>query len=350
MRCLNRNLSNIITQDDLVWGEFGWRWHHQRKKRCWIWAAKHGHVKVVEWLMEEEETADEHHRRWWEAGFVAVKFGRTEVVKQLMGVPDADERGRSAYTWYYGVTDDRYMPPGETLDSERVMSDEEIFDPEILPDWKGYLDVTDWTHQDFVVWSEPSPEYPYWEIQLEFLFFIAARNGQVDMMQLLLQMGLRRERVLDLGIMYMRAAVHSGCVDAVKFLVDIGVDVKLVFLSAAREGQLEMLEYCLPKWLEHPYSNISLYAEKAFLGAARGGHEKVVGLLLDRGIVLGNTIPIYCGDTEETLINLALIEAAKNGHAATVQLLLNRGADAKAEALRSAGGDGRAEVVELLSA
>ncbi|KAJ3299523.1 hypothetical protein HK104_008620 [Borealophlyctis nickersoniae] len=353
LRCLNRNLSNVITQDDLVWGEFGWRWYHQRRKRCWIWAAKHGHVKVVEWLMEEE-TEDEHQRCWWEAGFVAVKFGRTEVVNALMGVSDVEERGRSAYMWYFGITDDKYTLEEETLDPERVLPDEEIFDPEILPEWKEYSRLTDWKNDRPVVWSQA---YLRWEWGLKFLFFVAARNGQVDMMKLLLQMGLKQERVKEMTAIYMPVAVHSGCLDAVKFLVDIGFHVHMAFDEAAREGRVEMLEYVLPKWLEHPYSYYPGSADKAFMDAAHNGHEKVVALFLDRGIVHSSTVPyrpFRIGKPEENeealVVNMALIEAAKNGHAATVRLLLNRGADAKARALNSAGGDGRAEVIEVLSA
>ncbi|KAJ3275072.1 hypothetical protein HK104_003974 [Borealophlyctis nickersoniae] len=338
MRCLNRILSDVITQDHLVWGEFGWRWYHQGKKRCWVWAAKHGHLKVVEWLMVEEAD-DGHHRCWWEAGFVAVKFGRTEVVNALMGVSDAHERGRSAYNWYCGITE------GETLDRDRVLQDEEIFDPEILPEWKEYLSVTGWQRWDVGIWSRCLLS---WEWQLRFHLFVAARNGQVDMMKLLLQMGLPQERVAMMSGLYMPAAVHSGCLDAGKFLVDMGLYVYFAFDEAAKEGRLEMVEYCLPKWVEHP--NLNDLSEMSFINAACGGHEEVVGLLLDRGIVDGNNIR-FIGDEpeeiQETLINVALIQAAKNGHAATVRLLLNRGADAKAIAL---GGDGGAEVVEVLSA
>ncbi|KAJ3293314.1 hypothetical protein HK104_004580 [Borealophlyctis nickersoniae] len=256
-----------------------------------------------------------------------------------MGVHDAEERGRSAYIWYYGITNNM-----DTQEEERL-PDEEIFDPEILPEWTGYLSARVWIDQDWGFWGGALQDFEVWteaflrwEGQLEFLFFVAARNGQVDMMKLFLQMGLERQRVLDMDDIHMPAAVHSGCLEAVKFLVDNGGNIHLLFYEAARQGQLEMFEYCLPKWLEHTDSNVLFEdaedAKDAFLGAALGGHEKVVGLFLDRGIVHGNR-----GETEEVLINLALIEAAKKGHHATVQLLLNRGAD-----------DGRDEIVEVLSA
>ncbi|KAJ3292811.1 hypothetical protein HK104_005011 [Borealophlyctis nickersoniae] len=60
LRRLNKQISYIITTDDLVWGEAGWRiarnksgWDIRDKKEdCLRWAAENGHLGVVRWCLE----------------------------------------------------------------------------------------------------------------------------------------------------------------------------------------------------------------------------------------------------------------------------------------------------------
>ncbi|KAJ3281874.1 hypothetical protein HK104_011223 [Borealophlyctis nickersoniae] len=81
IRRANKELSYVVANTDLVWGEARWRWN-RRKEECWRWAVKSGHVEVVKWCLESGGL-DVHIRNDW-ALRRAARDGYLELVKLLL--------------------------------------------------------------------------------------------------------------------------------------------------------------------------------------------------------------------------------------------------------------------------
>ncbi|KAI9679647.1 MAG: hypothetical protein M1829_001609 [Trizodia sp. TS-e1964] len=112
---------------------------------------------------------------------------------------------------------------------------------------------------------------------------------------------------------------------------------------AARGGHEAIVQLLLDKGANTEANDI--YGGTALICAARGGHEAIVQLLLDKG---ANT------EAKDDRKATALIRAARGGHEAIVQLLLDKGANTEANdiyggtALICAARGGHEAIVQLL--
>jgi uncharacterized protein len=143
-------------------------------------------------------------------------------------------------------------------------------------------------------------------------------------------------------------AVHSGCIDTVQYLIDLGVeldaddmmDVPSVIGTAVEDGNIAILQLLI-----NAGANIShqAWSGGALVLASDAGHEAIVRILLDAGADV-NKESVY-GKT-------AIARAAEGGHTEVVRMLVQAGADAKlgcvATALSWAASSGCTETVRLL--
>ncbi|KAJ3283620.1 hypothetical protein HK104_010291 [Borealophlyctis nickersoniae] len=96
IRCMNKQLSRIITQTDLLWGEAGWRLY-QNAGDCWWWAISNRHVEVVRLLLKfgaDVHAGDDAALRW------ASTWGHFALVELLLECgADVHARNDESLTW-----------------------------------------------------------------------------------------------------------------------------------------------------------------------------------------------------------------------------------------------------------
>ncbi|TGO46324.1 hypothetical protein BCON_0331g00080 [Botryotinia convoluta] len=130
----------------------------------------------------------------------------------------------------------------------------------------------------------------------------------------------------------LRVAARSGCIEAVKILVQPhfnavlplhGDEIRQIFLAAERTGSVDLILYLLKQfYYSHPLRE--RIQEEILLQASYSGREELVKLMLDSGVnvncnaayeysVMPNWAPIHC--------------AAYKGRSKIVSLLLSHGAD-----------------------
>jgi uncharacterized protein len=161
-----------------------------------------------------------------------------------------------------------------------------------------------------------------------------------------------------------RDATLSGCVEALKSLLDKGVQVErtdLLIASTLAAG-LDQREWS-PKGVQCRLETVRILMEKgaevnargeyggtALMTAALWGRSEVVAFLLDNGA------EINARDKEGKTALMEAVESNMDGAAKTVQTLLDKGAEVDAKdqqgstALMQATGSGKQEKVKMLLA
>ncbi|XP_055856769.1 protein TANC2 isoform X2 [Episyrphus balteatus] len=174
-----------------------------------------------------------------------------------------------------------------------------------------------------------SPHY-----QTEFMgdatiLCIAAHEGIVPMVSLLLEFGADVEKTNSQGCTPLILAAMKGHCDVLRLLVAAGSSLgqtdttqRCALVHAARTGRLNVVKYLLASdWTPRQSSNdISLEKamQQALIGAASQDHTTIVEDLLEMENVYINDIEPLSGET-------ALTAAARNGCVDTVAVLLSRG-------------------------
>ncbi|PGH07409.1 hypothetical protein AJ80_07994 [Polytolypa hystricis UAMH7299] len=118
----------------------------------------------------------------------------------------------------------------------------------------------------------------------------------------------------------LEAALEKGYASIAKLLVPYGLNFplrQLLVRDIAMSGSIECVRMLLKFYTDRHISMNSLAGAEPLHGAAVGGHEEIVRLLLDHGIPVDHT-----GERQYTALHWA---AAKN-HLAAARLLLDRGA------------------------
>lgn len=159
---------------------------------------------------------------------------------------------------------------------------------------------------------------------------IAAHEGLVAMVSLLLEFGADVENCNSQGCTALILASSRGYCDVVRQLVAAGsilgqIDTtnRCALVHAAMFGHLKVVKYLLAcDWIARDNStdvNLIEAAQQAFITAAGQGHTNIVEELLDT-----TELDVDCKDpiTGETAMTIA----ALHGHTDTVALLLSRGA------------------------
>ncbi|KAJ3284877.1 hypothetical protein HK104_009745 [Borealophlyctis nickersoniae] len=229
---LNKEISSVITTNDLVWGEARWRWS-QSTWKCWEWAVSKGHVDVVRWCLELgrfvhddvhivklllEKGVDQHARRD-DALVRAAEGGHLDVVCLLL------EKGADVHA--------------EGDEALRLAAE------------YGHLEV----------------------IRL----LLEKDNGHLDVVRLLLEKGadVQADKALDWPAM-------KGHVEVVRLLLEKGADVhthgeEALHLAAAN-GHLDVVRLLLQKG-----ADVHARRDEALRSAVKKGHVEVARLLLENG-------------------------------------------------------------------
>lgn len=158
---------------------------------------------------------------------------------------------------------------------------------------------------------------------------IAAHEGIVPMVSLLLEFGANVEKTNSQGCTPLILASAKGHCDVVRQLVAAGsalgqtdTSQRCALVHAAITGKLKVVKYLVAcDWNPRPDSNdvtLEQAAQQALIAAASQGNTEIVEDFLDMGEVQVNRLDIITGET-------ALTTACANGHTETVTILLSRG-------------------------
>lgn len=175
----------------------------------------------------------------------------------------------------------------------------------------------------------------------------ASENGHRETVQLLLDKGAYINRPPSSGsYTALHAASKQGHSEIVRILLDRGADINLsdgdygtAVQFAAAQGREEVVWILLDP-------NVGGSIREALTAASRGGQQKLVQMLLDRGADINAQ--------GEGLFGTALQAAAGRGWQKLVQMLLDRGADVNGEggyygtALQAAAAEGQPQSVQIL--
>ncbi|MGC1181946.1 ankyrin repeat domain-containing protein [Legionella sp.] len=180
--------------------------------------------------------------------------------------------------------------------------------------------------------------------------YIAAMNGHLEVVKILLKQGADVHAVTKKGFTPLYSAAHQGHLKVVKTLLEQGANVNAMsnedvtpLCIAARNGHLEVVKILLEQG-----ADVNVVTKKGFTPlhfAAENGHLKVVKELLEQGADV-NAV------TKKGFTPLHF--AAENDHLEVVKELLEQGADVNAASnedvtpLFIAAQNGYLEVVEIL--
>uniref|UniRef100_A0A182M6Z2 Orc1-like AAA ATPase domain-containing protein n=1 Tax=Anopheles culicifacies TaxID=139723 RepID=A0A182M6Z2_9DIPT len=159
---------------------------------------------------------------------------------------------------------------------------------------------------------------------------IAAHEGILPMVNLLLEFGADVEQTNSQGCTALILASARGHCDVVRQLVAAGsflgqtdTSQRCALVHAAIAGRLQVVKYLVAcDWIPRTGSNdvtLEQAAQQALTAAAGQGNTDIVEDLLDMGEVQVNRLDVITGET-------ALTTACTNGHTETIATLLNRGA------------------------
>ncbi|KFB34853.1 AGAP004244-PA-like protein [Anopheles sinensis] len=163
---------------------------------------------------------------------------------------------------------------------------------------------------------------------------IAAHEGILPMVNLLLEFGANVEQPNSQGCTPLILAASKGHCDVVRQLVAAGsvlgqtdTSQRCALVHAAVAGRLKVVKYLVAcDWIPRPDSTTDVTLEQAaqqsLIAAAGQGNTEIVEDFLDVGEVQVNRLDVITGET-------ALTTACANGHTETVTILLSRGATAE---------------------
>ncbi len=156
---------------------------------------------------------------------------------------------------------------------------------------------------------------------------IAALKGYQDLVDYFFMPGVTREYDLNLALEW---AAQGGHIDIVKFLLENGaLALEEALCAASREGDFDLVDYLIKEGAED--------IEGAFDQAAEYGHLDMIKFLL---ILLHDK-------NEKPDFGNALIGAASGGHHKMIEFLISQGASNLDEAMRAAAADNRLSTVKL---
>lgn len=160
---------------------------------------------------------------------------------------------------------------------------------------------------------------------------IAAYEGNIPMISLLLEFGANVDLSNSQGCNALILAASRGHCDVVRQLVAAGsslgsIDIanRCALVHAAQAGKLHIVKYLMAcDWtIRNDSTDVSLAqaSQQSLVAAASQGHTAIIEDLLDVDEIQIDAIDSLAGET-------ALTSAAKNGFTETVSTLLARGAD-----------------------
>jgi len=193
------------------------------------------------------------------------------------------------------------------------------------------------------------------------LLCLAAQEGLLDLVSILLEFGANCNATTNNGVSALALAAERGHCDVVRMLVQSGAQLGLVdhggscaLLYASANGHLNVVGYLLScDWPSgdafDAHLTLAEAAQQALVVAASNAHIQVVEFLLDMAEVRINLADSLHG-------HVALTAAASAGHVDVCHVLIRRGANIRVTNLNdvtpliSAVEEGHWEVAELLLA
>lgn len=175
-----------------------------------------------------------------------------------------------------------------------------------------------------------SPDYVTEFLGRAPILCIAAYEGNIPMVSLLLEFGACVDLANSQGCNPLILAASRGHCDVVRQLVAAGSSLGTVdtanrcaLVHAARAGKLHIVKYLMAcDWTARPNSTdvtLAAAAQQALVAAASQGHTSIIEDLLDMDDIKIDGIDTLAGET-------ALTSAAKYGFTEAVSTLLSRGA------------------------
>lgn len=183
---------------------------------------------------------------------------------------------------------------------------------------------------------------------------IAARDGNLSMVQSLLEKGVSPDVRDSDGVPALMWASEGGHIEIVRLLLDKGADVNAkrikdgttVLMETAEEGHTDVVKLLMERGAE-VNAKRTKDGITALMEAADKCHADIVRLLLDKDADVNAKTKDDC--------TTALMEASDEGCVDTVKLLLDKGAEVNVQrttdgttALMDAAYGGRIEIVRLL--
>ena len=148
---------------------------------------------------------------------------------------------------------------------------------------------------------------------------VAAKNGHLEVVRLLLEAGANKERKGKTGATALILAAETGRLEVVRLLLQAGADKdaanengKTALILAAEKGHLEVVQLLLEAGADQDSAMTG--GATALMLAAQNGKLEVVRMLLEAGAA-------------KDAATTALMIAAKKGQTEVVRLLLEAGAD-----------------------
>ena len=312
-------------------------------------AALRGHINVVALLLSKEARVDSRDSEGFTPLLRAAQQGYTEVCELLLnkGKADSEEteaNGQTALklaaTNGHASTVAMLLLQGAKVDTR----DQKGITPFLASAHYGHTAVCELLLETGKVDIEDKT--PLGDTALN----IAATNGHVNTLVLLLSKGARVDTVSKDGFTPLLVAVLQGHFEMYGLLLNAGkADVNIatslgVLRMAAAKGQINTVALLLSKGAKVDTRDKDGFTP--LLAAAQKGKTEACELLLETGKA----------DLEDTdqLGNTALNLAALNGHASTVSLLLSKGARMNTKnnndytPFASALWNGQSEVCKLL--
>ncbi|BFZ23420.1 hypothetical protein BsWGS_26459 [Bradybaena similaris] len=167
----------------------------------------------------------------------------------------------------------------------------------------------------------------------ESLFEVAAENGRIDLIQLLLDYS----SVSELGYSHIKCALKNGHTDCARFLLRQGVniDIKTALRSAVSSELPELVKFLIEN-LQAEVRQFALTTDmnNLLISASRNGNLEIIGLLLDAGAnvncVADNKTPLMEAKNAEVIYFLVQRGAvvnkysrAKGGYSSPLTYILN---------------------------
>ncbi|MBA2655227.1 MAG: ankyrin repeat domain-containing protein [Gammaproteobacteria bacterium] len=153
--------------------------------------------------------------------------------------------------------------------------------------------------------------------------FVAAENGHVEVVQTLIDAGANKEAAINHGVTPMFVAAQNGEVDVVQILIDAGANKEAAtnhgvtpMFVAALNGKVDVVQILIDAGANK--NKATRHKETPLFVAAQNGHVGVVQALIKAGA--NKNTADDCGETP-------LFVAAQNGHLEVVQALIKAGAD-----------------------
>ena len=286
-------------------------------------AALRGHMNVVALLLSKEARVDSRDSEGFTPLLRAAQQGHTGVCELLLNKGKADSEDtenngqtalKLAATNGHASTVAMLLLQGAKVDTR----DQKGITPFLASAHYGHTAVCELLLETGKVDIED--ETPLGDTALN----IAASNGHVNTLSLLLSKGARGDTRSKDGFTPLLAATHEGHPEVCELLLKSGkVDINEVTANgstamrmAAFNGQIDTLQMLLLKGAKADIGDNN--GITPLLAAAHQGHAEACELLLEKGQVNIEEM----GSSGSTALKLA----ALNGHVNTVSLLLSRGA------------------------